>query len=498
MSSKMKKRFIWPESLHSDFIRAIFAVGLIHCNTNMIKSFLRPGAGTADSLGLGGFSDHQIDSIIHKLRLFNAQQMSIIEQKNHQKKRSSSVTTVATTSTAMALAGGGGSGGMLDELSNMNKLINSQVELLERFRHSLMKQISIRDKLSNAIATTAPASSISTASSTISLSSSSQQRVCPEEERQQQQQTEGAGAGAAAAVKYVEEGVDLGKGLIEIRDDHSDGSSTRSVIAPASRPRVSPTPTNTSGITSVAGATRHIVMPPPSNQPSSHGSYHGFLGSDSGANTPLSYRKATSSLHSSDGGGGETGDFSAPSLSRGVDLKSYDHPCPQSHSVHHPHPTTSSDPSSCDPTTVNRHRSELYMVSAMRSHMNMHRELLQFNSQYTLPVVLPPDSSSSISTNNSHHQHHQQQQQSGHDSSLQLEAQRYFLNSPSSESLQSYDPSGDHSLTATDLQTSSNPYDLQLLSSLQQSSSDHASRPIAPSPACDDDDLDTSLFDFLF
>jgi hypothetical protein len=537
--TKMKKRFVWPDSLHSDFIRAIFAVGLIHCNTNMIKATLRTGTG----IGAGeGFPDYQIDSIIHKLRLFNAQQMSMIEQKN-QKKRSSSVTTMTTTSTATTIIPSANAE-QLDELANMNKLINTQVELLERYRHSLMKQISIRDRLSNAIAaasaanaaamTTTPAtaaSSISTvSSSTLSLSSF--------------QQRGGARRDGEGGVRYLEEGVDLGKGLIEIRDDHSDGSSTRSVIAPAaattassSRPHASPT--NTSGISSVAGATRHIVMPPPvaAHQPSSHGgSYHSLSTADTlsgsvSANPNFSRRTTVSNTHFSDGGRGSSGAGDGAYLPAALSTNTQSQLFPAVAPFGSGSLSASSPSSSCDPTAVNRHRSELYMVSAMRSHMNMHRELLQFNSQYTLPVILPcdhsvvPASSASAAPSNSfaanHHSYlpSQQQFQQQQDSSLQ-EAQRFLLTSPSSDSLlQSFDPTGDHNplLTADTQQSTThsnpNPYDLQLLSSIQQqqqqqgqgqgqfsSSCDLHSFPRSTFPPCDEDDedLDTSLFDFLF
>jgi hypothetical protein len=303
----------------------------------------------------------------------------------------------------------------------MDQLIRSQMEQLEKFRLSIVRQVHIRDQFLASAARAHPPPppppppphpTSSSGPSTQHQSSMNKSRLT--RDREMDRDRDRQWDRDEVILKYIEDGVDFGDGFgFEMSADNGrggeGGSSTRSMRAhpvtanPLPRPRISPTPTNTTGISSVAGATRHIVMPPPSYESSYLHHLHetsaaggsGGGGGGSSVNSSISShrrraspssstpgataggagamavrrRDSSGSVHSSDGGGG----FEP------LDL-------PHDPSSAERASGASSNGAACDPTTVSRHRSELYMVSAMRSHMNMHRELLQFNSQYTTPV----------------------------------------------------------------------------------------------------------------
>jgi hypothetical protein len=76
-SNLNKKRFVWPESLHRDFISAVFDIGLKFAKTSDVKELLGPTGSSSSSSSKGGSKSSitydQIRSQIAKLQLFREQ-----------------------------------------------------------------------------------------------------------------------------------------------------------------------------------------------------------------------------------------------------------------------------------------------------------------------------------------------------------------------------------------------------------------------------------------
>jgi len=74
-SNLNKKRFVWPESLHRDFISAVFDIGLKFAKTSDVKELLGPTGGSSSSKGgsKSSITYDQIRSQIAKLQQFREQ-----------------------------------------------------------------------------------------------------------------------------------------------------------------------------------------------------------------------------------------------------------------------------------------------------------------------------------------------------------------------------------------------------------------------------------------
>jgi hypothetical protein len=119
---KTKKRFVWPESLHRDFMRAIFSVGLRFCTAKKAQAILPSGRYDVDA----------IEACLQKFRHFNDSKLRQHEVHSQHKKINKVPPEI---------------GDLTAELSAINKSINAQLILLEKFKATIAKQIAVRDDL---------------------------------------------------------------------------------------------------------------------------------------------------------------------------------------------------------------------------------------------------------------------------------------------------------------------------------------------------------------
>ena len=113
-----------PESLHRDFMRAIFSVGLRFCTAKKAQALLG-----------GKYDVDSIESCLHNFRNFNEAVLKMHESNARQKKNR-----------AMT-----GLDDLNAELLALNKSITTQVMLLEKFKASLTKLMQVRDDLARRV-----------------------------------------------------------------------------------------------------------------------------------------------------------------------------------------------------------------------------------------------------------------------------------------------------------------------------------------------------------
>lgn len=120
----MKKRFVWPEALHRDFMHAIFSIGLKFCTAKKAHAILPSGSR---------YDVDAIDAYLQKLRKFNDNKLKLHKVLHLQQKKSIKFPPEI--------------GELTSELTAINKSINAQLSLHEKFKATIAKQIAIRDNL---------------------------------------------------------------------------------------------------------------------------------------------------------------------------------------------------------------------------------------------------------------------------------------------------------------------------------------------------------------